>query len=136
MPRIGKSHKKLCPLYTMNRYFILFIANGPAIDLPSPNECQRHEIDVLGSPLGGIPLHYFPFFFQESVQKWVEGADFDSDGRISKDLTLPLRDLGAFGLNAKLEDGGQGLCLTETLRIIEEFSANLSHYLGISQRNR
>ena len=60
----------------------------------------------------------------EAKKKLV--AAIDEEKRISKDIVLPLRDLKAFGLQCERQCGGQGLGMTETMRVLEEFSVNMS----------
>ena len=50
----------------------------------------------------------------------------DDEERISKDIMLPLRNLNVFGLQCERQCGGQGLGMTETMRVLEEFSVNMS----------
>ena len=51
----------------------------------------------------------------------------NSEGRIPKDFLLALRSQGFYGLDAPSELGGEGLCVTETVRLLEELAAvNLS----------
>ena len=50
----------------------------------------------------------------------------DSDGKVSKDLLLSLRSQGYYALNIPENEGGEGLSMTETLRLIEELSVDLS----------
>ena len=50
----------------------------------------------------------------------------DSDGKVSKDLLFSLRSQGFYGLDIPEDEGGEGLSLTEKLRLIEELSVNLS----------
>ena len=50
----------------------------------------------------------------------------DKNGKVSKDLLYALRSQGFYGLNVPEKDGGEGLSMTETLRMIEELSVNLS----------
>ena len=50
----------------------------------------------------------------------------DIDGKVSKDLLLALRSQGYYGLNVAEAEGGEGLSMTETLRLFEELSVDLS----------
>ena len=59
------------------------------------------------------------------AKKKLVGA-IDEEKRLSKDIMLPLRNLNAFGLQCERQSGGQGLGMTETMRVLEEFSANMS----------
>ena len=59
------------------------------------------------------------------AKKKLVGA-IDGEKRISKDILLPLRNLNAFGLQCERQSGGQGLGMTETMRVLEEFSVNMS----------
>ena len=60
----------------------------------------------------------------EAKNKLVSAID--GEKRISKDIMLPLRNLNAFGLQCERQSGGQGLGMTETMRVFEEFSVNMS----------
>lgn len=44
------------------------------------------------------------------------------EGRVPKTILLALRSQGFYGLNSKVEDGGEGLSVTETARLLEELS--------------
>ena len=50
----------------------------------------------------------------------------DNEGRVSKDLLLALKSQGFYALNVPENEGGEGLSVTESLRLIEELSVNLS----------
>ena len=51
----------------------------------------------------------------------------DEDRHISKDLLMALRSQGIFGLRGKVEHGGEGTSVTESLRCLEEVAtANLN----------
>jgi hypothetical protein len=53
--------------------------------------------------------------------------NIDVEKRISKDILLALRSQGIFGHRGRIEEGGGGYCVTESLRMIEEVAtANLS----------
>ncbi len=47
----------------------------------------------------------------------------NADGRIPKDVLLGLRSQGFYGLAATTEEGGEGLTMTETVRLLEELAA-------------
>lgn len=78
------------------------------------------------------PCRYFSLQNRcKSIQKHFESKKdsvdrINSERRVSKDLLLPLRSLGCFGLGGALAEGGQGLGMTESLRVTEEFGVNLS----------
>ncbi len=46
-----------------------------------------------------------------------------SEGRIPKDILLSLRSQGFYGLRSKVEDGGEGLTVTEATRLFEELAS-------------
>ncbi len=46
-----------------------------------------------------------------------------TEGRIPKDILLPLRSQGFYGLGASVEHGGEGLTVTETVRLLEELAS-------------
>ena len=50
----------------------------------------------------------------------------NSEAKVSKNISLPLKDLGVYGLLGHTKDGGQGLCYTEACKVIEELSCNMS----------
>ena len=52
--------------------------------------------------------------------------NIDREGKVSKDILLALRSQGFYGLSVPKKDGGEGLSVTETLRLVEELSVNLS----------
>ena len=52
--------------------------------------------------------------------------NIDIDGKVSKDLLLALRSQGFYALNVPDTEGGEGLSMTESLRLIEELSVDLS----------
>lgn len=52
----------------------------------------------------------------------LEGS-INSEGRIPKDFLLGLRSQGFYGLEAPAELGGEGLTVTETVRLLEELAA-------------
>jgi acyl-CoA dehydrogenase family protein 9 len=59
----------------------------------------------------------------------------DADQKISKDVLLPLRGLDAFGLQCGKPNGGQGLGMMETMKVLEEFSVNMSLSEALSVSN-
>ena len=59
----------------------------------------------------------------------------DSEKRISKNLLIPLRNLKAYGLQCSRLSGGQGLGMTETMRVLEEFSVNMSLSEAVAVHN-
>ena len=46
-----------------------------------------------------------------------------TEGRIPKDVLLSLRSQGFYGLGASVEHGGEGLTVTETIRLLEELAS-------------
>ena len=52
--------------------------------------------------------------------------NIDIDRKVSKDLLLALRSQGYYALNVAEAEGGEGLSMTESLRLIEELSVDLS----------
>jgi len=52
--------------------------------------------------------------------------NIDIEGKVSKDLLLALRSQGFYALNVTDAEGGEGLSMTESLRMIEELSVDLS----------
>jgi len=52
--------------------------------------------------------------------------NIDSDRKVSKDLLLALRSQGFYALNVAEAEGGEGLSMTESLRLFEELSVDLS----------
>ena len=50
----------------------------------------------------------------------------DQEKRVPKDLLMALRSQGFYGLNVPKEDGGQGLSMTESCRLMEELSVDMS----------
>ncbi len=64
---------------------------------------------------------------RELLQEKKDLVDaIDVEEKISKDILLPLRNLGAYGLQCDKTLGGQGLSMTETMKVLEEFSVNMS----------
>lgn len=58
----------------------------------------------------------------EEKSEVLEGS-INNEGRISKDFLLGLRGQGFYGLDAPVELGGEGLTVTETVRLLEELAA-------------
>jgi len=49
-----------------------------------------------------------------------------TEKRVPKDILLALRSQGFYGLNVPVENGGEGLGLTETCRVMEELSVDMN----------
>ena len=65
----------------------------------------------------------------EKVQQHLKAQDLstiDRERRIDEQITGPLRDLGLVGMRGHLHQGGQGLCYTETMKLMEELGDNSS----------
>ena len=94
--------------------------------------CGRADTQVFSYPdVINNDAYYDIFKRCGNVQKVLkEKIDLieriDSDGKVSKDLLLALRSQGFYALNTPESDGGEGLSMTESLRLIEELSVNLS----------
>ena len=50
----------------------------------------------------------------------------EMEGKIGGELLKSLKDMGAFNFAMRTADGGAGLCVTESLRCVEEFAVNPS----------
>ena len=53
----------------------------------------------------------------------INFTKFSSEGRIPKDILLLLRSQGFYGFRSTVEDGGEGLTVTEATRLFEELAS-------------